>query len=95
MDLISTEGPILLGYLALAAVVAAGGFVMLLLEPATRDRRRRNRLARVRRHAAAGCDVCRLRLLVEDGRREVARLEAQAAQLDADAFLDFPTGGPR
>ena len=95
MDLISTEGPILLGYLALAAVVAAGGFVMLLLEPATRDRRRRNRLARVRRHAAAECNVYRLRLLVEDGRREVARLEAQAAQLDADAFLDFPTGGPR
>jgi len=89
-DLIRTEGPALLGYLALAGVLAVFTFVTYLASSECRDRRARNRLARQHRHAAAGCDVCRLRLLVEDGRRE-----AQAAQLDADAFLDFPTGGPR
>ena len=95
MDLIRTEGPALLGYLALAGVLAVFVFITYLASSECRDRRARNRAARQRRHAAAGCDVCRLRLLVEDGRREAARLEAQAAQLDADAFLDFPTGGPR
>lgn len=95
MDLISTEGPILLGYLALAAVVAAGGFVMLLLEPAVRARRARNRTARIRRHAAAGCQVCIIRYHVEAGRAQLAANAARDEQLDAAAFLDFPTGGTR
>ena len=94
-DLIRTEGPALLGYLALAGVLAVFVFITYLASNECRDRRARNRAARVRRHAAAGCEPCRLRLLVEDGRRQLAEREAQAAQLDADAFLDFPQGGAR
>lgn len=94
-DLIRTEGPALLGYLALAGVLAVFVFVTYLASSECRDRRARNRAARIRRHAAAGCEVCRLRLLVAAGNEQLAKADAQATELDAAAFLDFPTGGPR
>lgn len=71
-DLIRTEGPALLGYLALAGVLAVFAFVTYLASSECRDRRARNRAARRRRHAAAGCEVCRIRLLIEDGQRTIA-----------------------
>lgn len=83
MDLIRTEGPALLGYLALAGVLAVFVFATYLSSSECRDRRARNRAARVRRHAAAGCEVCRIRLIIEDGQRTMAgraALEALVAE---------------
>ena len=88
MDLIRTEGPALLGYLALAGVLAVFVFITYLASSECRDRRARNRAARQRRHAAAGCDVCRLRLDTD----AAAQREAQA---DVDAWLDYPQAGNR
>lgn len=70
MDLIATEGPALLGYLAFAAIVGALTFLTYLSSNECRDRRARNRRARAERHAASGCRVCYLRL---------AELDRQAA----------------
>lgn len=92
-DLIRTEGPALLGYLVLGVTIAAVAFVAYLVGPEARARRARNRIARTRRHAAAGCEVCRLRLLIEDSRRQLEALERAKHDLDVAAFLDYPTAG--
>lgn len=65
-DLIRTEGPALLGYLALAGVLAACVFITYLSSSECQDRRARNRRARAERHAAKGCRVCYLRLATLD-----------------------------
>lgn len=61
MDLLATEGPILLGYAALAAILGILALIVVLADPATRARRARNRAARRARHIAAGCSVCATR----------------------------------
>lgn len=79
MDTITSELPALLGYLALAVVLALGVLVTVLAQRARRN-------ARVR-HARRGCAICRLRLDTEAADR--------AAQADVDAWLDYPQGGTR
>lgn len=80
MDTITSELPAVLGYLALAVVLAIGALVTVLAQRARRN-------ARVR-HARRGCAICRLRLETD----QAAQREAQA---DVDAWLDYPQAGQR
>lgn len=57
MDTITTELPAVLGYLALAVVLALGVLVTVLAQRARRNY--------VIRHARRGCRICQLRLEVE------------------------------
>lgn len=57
MDTISSELPAVLGYLALAIVLALGVLVTVLAQ-----RARRNYIAR---HARRGCRICQLRIELE------------------------------
>lgn len=90
-SLAATEGPIVLGYLAVAVVLGIAAAIVVLLDDKTRATRRRNRLIR---HARAGCALCREELavarIVEDLARRSALLEAELDR-DVDAWLDFPT----
>lgn len=62
MDLLTTEGPALLGYAAFAALIGSATFATYLTSSPVAATRRRNRAVR---HARKGCAVCRLRLEVE------------------------------
>lgn len=64
MDLLATEGPALLGYLAFAAIVGLATFLTYLSSSEVIEVRRRNRAIR---HARRGCVPCRT-LLEEAGR---------------------------
>lgn len=82
MDTITSESelPAVLGYLALAVVLALGVLVTVLAQRARRN-------ARIR-CARRGCAICRLRLDTD----AAAQREAQA---DVDAWLDYPQAGNR
>lgn len=80
MDTITSELPALLGYLALAVILALGVLVTVLAQRARRN-------ARIR-HARRGCAICRLRL-------DTDRAALDRAQADVDAWLDYPQGGTR
>lgn len=62
MDLLVTEGPALLGYLAFTAIVGLATLLTYLNSSEVVATRRRNRQVR---HARAGCVVCRLELDTE------------------------------
>lgn len=88
-SLITTEGPLILGYLTLALVLGVGTIVVGLLDAKTHATRRRNRVIR---HARAGCSVCRATLRIDALGSHLALLEAEdVAEADVDAWLDYPT----
>lgn len=70
MDVITTEGPILLGTLAVVAVMGLLAVVAYLNSSPVIETRRLNRQ---RRHARAGCEVCAIRVAGHDSRQELVR----------------------
>lgn len=68
MDLLASELPAMLGYLALAVILAVGVLLTVLAQRARRNY--------VRRHARRGCGICRLRLTLEEQQAADADVDA-------------------
>lgn len=68
MDTLASELPAVLGYLALAVILAVGVVITILAQRARRNY--------VRRHARRGCGICRLRLTLEEQQAADADVDA-------------------